>query len=387
MKTKGIRIAVLAMAMALVLTGCKEKVDNEMSLPAVDMTELQKASAQKAKDGQNEIELYREHEMRFFPEAVDSQDDTSIDIWLMEGKDGLIELPEYANSEHPFLAQAADEYNAARIWWGIWSNLEVYVSDFDMQEEAIEATKNVNVDGFRDKTIEQLVKKYKLDILKQFSKGEDSWTEDDNPRKVFDAFMESSQAVFYTPWGEQTDSMEVVLDKTSKRLEALSDSTYQRYLNAEKEGRGISEALNILQNSESFAHQCSFWLRWVNTYVDDDNEEFWILASGIKLLKSELYNSELPKIWTIWRALYQRMFGGMSSTSEIPNGYYNEIRMICYRTCLKWIENHPDDMVAMNCAFLLSGKPNLNRFGANPFGNESLIELLQNCPGHLSDEK
>lgn len=393
MKTKGVRMAVLAVTAVLVMTGCGEKngggkVEDELSVPTVDMTEVQKAFAQKPKEGEDEFDLLRRQEESLFPETVREQDDTSIDIWLMEGKDGLIELPEYADSKHPFLVQAADAYNAARVGWGLWSNFEVYVNrDFDLQEYVIESTKKVDVDVFGDEVFGKPARKYKQDMLELFAKGQEKWSEEENPSEVLDAFMESLHDAFYAPWDEHQDSMVVLLQMSDKRLEALSDSSYQRYLRAEKESRGVEEALRILQESESFAHQCSFWQRWANTHVDGDDEDFWILASGSKLLKSGLYNPELFRIWAIWRAMYQLEFGGMSRSSEIPNAYYNKVREICYRTCLKWIEKHPDDMVAMNCASLLSGRSNLNRYGENPFGNEGLTELLNECPGRMADEE
>lgn len=393
MKTKGLRMGVLAVATALVMTGCGEKngggkVEDELSVPTVDMTEVQKAFAQKPKDGEDEFDLHRRQVESLFPETVREEDDTSIDIWLMEGRDGLIELSEYANSKHPYLAQAADAYNAARIGWGVWSNFEVYVNrDFDLQEEVIEATKKVDVDDFGDERFGKPARQYKQGMLELFVEGEEKWTEEKNPSEEMEVFMENLHGVHYVPWAEHTDSMVVLLQMSGKRQEALSDNTYQRYQKAEKESRGVEEALSILQGSESFAHQCSFWLRWANTKVDGDDEDFWILASGSKLLKSGLYNPELFRIWAIWRAMYQMEFGGMSRSSEIPNAYYNEVREICYRTCLKWIEKHPDDMVAMNCASLLSGRSNLNRYGENPFGNEGLTELLNECPGRMAEEE
>lgn len=78
----------------------------------------------------------------------------------------------------------------------------------------------------------------------------------------------------------------------------------------------------------------------------------------------------------------------MSRDSAIPNHYYNEFRKICYVSCLKRIASHPDDVYAMNCAAAIGGRTNLNRFGQNYFGNETMIEEAMMMPKryHAEDD-
>lgn len=53
---------------------------------------------------------------------------------------------------------------------------------------------------------------------------------------------------------------------------------------------------------------------------------------------------------------------------------------MCYHTCLKRIENHPDDIFAMNCAASLAGNPNVIRIGDFPYGNDAVIDASQMMP-------
>lgn len=59
---------------------------------------------------------------------------------------------------------------------------------------------------------------------------------------------------------------------------------------------------------------------------------------------------------------------------------------MCYVSCLKRIENHPDDIYAMNCAAVIGGRTNINRFGQNSFGNEAMIEEVMMMPKRYHSE-
>ena len=74
------------------------------------------------------------------------------------------------------------------------------------------------------------------------------------------------------------------------------------------------------------------------------------------------------------------MYYGHSSTSSIPNHYYNNYRQMCYAACLKRIESHPDDICAMFCATVLGNRTNMNRFGVNYLGNEAMVESTMMMP-------
>lgn len=386
---KTTRATILAMAAAaMIMTGCGKKssdgAKDSQELAPVDMKVVMDAHGLDDGSDSMYLECYKKRIEMLFPEQATDSDDTDIDIWLFKGKEGYIDLSEYADSKNPFLAQAADAYNAAALGWGMWSDYEVYAwEDFGMEKEAIDAVNNVDVSIFKDKRFRQSAEKYKQDVVEMYKKGYENWNDEYNPCTVLDAYMDDLKDVYYKPWKE--DSMETVLLDVRKKLEALSNDTYARYQKEKDDRQRVKEALSILQYSKDFTHQCSFWLRWANTHVKGSEDDFWLLATGTQLLKSGTYYPELNRIWTIWRDLYQMQFGGMSRSSEIPNGYYNEMRAQCYRTCLKWIEKHPDDYVAINCASLLAGKVNLLRLGSNPFGNEAMTEIIEECPGRLGD--
>ena len=59
---------------------------------------------------------------------------------------------------------------------------------------------------------------------------------------------------------------------------------------------------------------------------------------------------------------------------------------MCFTTCLERIARHPNDVYAMNCAAVLGGRSNMNRFGQNYFGNEAMIEMMLMLPNRYTFE-
>ena len=121
----------------------------------------------------------------------------------------------------------------------------------------------------------------------------------------------------------------------------------------------------------------------------DDN---WIIAAGCVLMQTGSYSPILNHVWITWRAMCQTLHFGNSRDSYIPNHYYNKYRQLCYRSCLPWIQSHPEDVYAMNCAAAIAGRSNMNRYGYNYFGNEAMIEEAMMLPnrfdfGDIDDEE
>lgn len=145
--------------------------------------------------------------------------------------------------------------------------------------------------------------------------------------------------------------------------------------------------LGELATCRDFDEQCSLWRNWANCDKPGFDDE-WILAVGRALMESGNYSPILHRIWITWRAINQGLYFGSSRDSSIPNHYYNEYRKMCYISCLKRIENHPDDIYAMNCAAAIGGRTNMNRFGQNYFGNEAMIERAMMMPNryHSADD-
>jgi len=194
--------------------------------------------------------------------------------------------------------------------------------------------------------------------------------------------IESVAYKFYDDEETFVESLDSVMDIA----EGMVMDKYQHYLDAEEEGQA-GVMLGEMASCKTFDEQCSLWRNWANCEKSGIDDE-WIAVVGCALMKSGKYSPILHRIWITWRAICQGLYFGSSRDSSIPNDFYNEYRKMCYTTCLKRIERHPDDVYAMNCAAAIGGRTNMNRFGQNYFGNEAMIERAMMLPKryHSDDE-
>ena len=56
---------------------------------------------------------------------------------------------------------------------------------------------------------------------------------------------------------------------------------------------------------------------------------------------------------------------------------------MCYISCLKRIERHPNDVFAIHCAYSTAGRINLLRFGESMMGNDVLMETFRMMPNRF----
>ena len=304
------------------------------------------------------------------------------EFYLFEDTSFVLRVPEYANSNQPFLANAEDFYNSCALSWNVWSNYEVWyrghTADLlrydDEVKRSIEA---VSINIIKDKDIRKAAQDFKDSLLKLMKTEPDDWDEDDNPMEVLISFgdvVESKAYKFYDDEETFVESLDSVMDIA----EGMVLDKFQRYLDASEDDQ-VKVMLGELATCRNFDEQCSLWRNWANcekSAIDDE----WIAAVGSALMESGNYSPILHHIWITWRAINQGLYFGSSRDSSIPNQYYNEYRKMCYVSCLKRIESHPDDIYAMNCAAAIGGRTNMNRFGQNYFGNEAMIERAMMMP-------
>ncbi len=99
-----------------------------------------------------------------------------------------------------------------------------------------------------------------------------------------------------------------------------------------------------------------------------DYSAFFILG---EILESGIYTKYLPEAFIVWRTLAQKHWFGYSTSSMIPNDYYNQVKQKCVDTILRHYlsTNDPYDLGLMdyltNCGIL-------RRFGGI-YGNEVAI--------------
>lgn len=304
------------------------------------------------------------------------------EFYLFEDTSFVLRVPEYANSKQPFLANAEDFYNSCALSWNVWSNHEVWYRGHTADllrydEEVKNSIEAVSVNIIKDKEVRKAAQDYKDSLLKLMKSEPDDWGEDVNPMELLISFgdvVENKAYKFYDDEDTFVESLDSVMDI----VEGMVMDKFQHYLDASEDDQ-VQFMLGELATCRNFDEQCSLWRNWANcdkSAIDDE----WIAAVGSALMESGNYSPILHRIWITWRAISQGLYFGSSRDSSIPNQYYNEYRKMCYVSCLKRIERHPDDIFAMNCAAAIGGRTNMNRFGQNYFGNEAMIERAMMMP-------
>ena len=311
------------------------------------------------------------------------------EFYLFEDTAFVLRVPEYTGSKQPFLANAEDFYNSCALSWNVWSNHEVWyrghTADLlrydDEVKRSIEA---VSVNIIKDKEVRKAAQDYKDSLLKLMKTEPDDWGEDVNPMELLISFgdvVESKAYKFYDDEDTFVESLDSVMDIA----EGMVMDKFQHYLDASEDDQ-VQVMLGELATCRNFDEQCSLWRNWANCDKSSIDDE-WIAAVGSALMESGNYSPILHRIWITWRAISQGLYFGSSRDSSIPNQYYNEYRKMCYVSCLKRIESHPDDIFAMNCAAAIGGRTNMNRFGQNYFGNEAMIERAMMMPKRYHTEE
>ena len=304
------------------------------------------------------------------------------DFYLFEDTSFVLRVPEYANSKQPFLANAEDFYNSCALSWNVWSNYEVWFRGHTADllrydDEVKNSLEAVSVNIIKDKEVRKAAQDFKDSLLKLMKTEPDDWDEDDNPMELLISFgdvIESKAYKFYDDEDTFVESLDSVMDIA----EGMVMDKFQHYLDASEDDQ-VKVMLGELATCSNFDEQCSLWRNWANCAKSSIDDE-WIVAVGSALMESGNYSPILHRIWITWRAINQGLYFGSSRDSSIPNQYYNEDRKMCYVSCLKRIEQHPNDIYAMNCAAAISGRTNMNRFGQNYFGNEAMIESAMMMP-------
>ena len=302
---------------------------------------------------------------------------------LFEDTTFVLRVANYTGSDQPFLANAEDFYNSCALTWNVWSNYEVWyrmhtANYLCNDDEIVQSIKSVSVDIIKNKDVRLAARHFKDSLLLAMGTPPDGLDENyEFPIDLlmsFSGVIESKAYKFYDDEESFVDS----LDSITTIAESMAKDKFQRYLDA-NEDEQVHVMLNELATCRNFDEQCSLWRSWANCEKSVIDEE-WIIAVGRILMRSGLYSPILHRVWLTWRALSQVLYFGSSKDSSIPNNYYNEYRKMCYITCLKHIENFPDDIFAMNCAAVLGGRTNMNRFGQNNFGNEAMTEEMMIMP-------
>ena len=307
------------------------------------------------------------------------------EIPLFEDTSFVIRLPEYKNSKIPFLAVAEEFYNNCSFAWNIWSNFEVWyrgatAGEIRSERQIIRSIRAINDNVIKDTELHKAAQIYKDSILLLISKGLDMWDDAHNPWNVrysYSNAIEKKACRYYENLDEFQDRYNIMVEFA----EGMGKDKYSRYLNS-NENEQLSVMLSELNTCATFDEQCSLWRNWTNN-KKSIGEDAWQVVVGKLLMESGKYNPNLNRIWISWRSICQLQYWGASRDSSIPNPFYNRYRKMCYNSCLKRIEGHPDDVFAMNCAASLAGNPNVIRMGDFTYGNDAVIDAIQMMPERI----
>ncbi len=301
----------------------------------------------------------------------------------------VLRVPEYADSQQPFLAYAEDFYNSLVLSWNVWSNFEVWyrghTSDLLVSDEKVrKSIEKMSADIINDREVRNAAQNLKDSLFLIMKTDVDEWDEEFTPMSWLVSYGDVVEGKAYRYYDDE-ESLVASLDSVNHIAEGMTKDKFQRYLDASEDAR-VGVMLNELATCRNFDEQCSLWRNWANCEKSITDDE-WIVAVGRKLMESGNYSPILNRIWITWRAICQSHYFGISRDTFIPNRYFNEYRKMCFLSCLKRIANHPDDIFAMNCAAAIGGRTNLNRFGQYFFGNDAPAEEAMMLPGRHHHEE
>jgi len=375
---------IVAMCCAISLVSCEEKEHPDIfdySDPVDLSTILQAYDWYQRYEGDNKDSILY---TKFGLELPEDE------FYLFEDTAFVLRVPEYTDSKQPFLANAEDFYNSCALSWNVWSNYEVWYRGHTADllrydEEVKRSIEAVSVNIIKDKEVRKAAQDFKDSIIKLMKTEPDKWDEDTAPMDLLISFGDVVESKAYKFYNDE-ETFVASLDSVMDIAEGMVLDKFQHYLDASEDDQ-IQVMLGELATCRNFDEQCSLWRNWANCDKSGIDDE-WLLAVGCALMESGNYSPILHRIWITWRAINQGLYFGSSRDSSIPNQYYNEYRKMCYVSCLKRIEKHPEDVYAMNCAAAIGGRTNMNRFGQNYFGNEAMIERAMMMPKryHSADD-
>lgn len=381
-------ISVIAMTLLVALTGCKKGMgdqyrDSFENADAVTLNDVieKYQQCERAKQDGKIPNYYSVFYGKDEADTIMEYDDVKDSAFALQ-------LPEYATSTHPFLSRAEVLYNSCVFAFNVWSNHEVWMTVGDDAEhnhaDYKECLMTLSHDCIRDPELRQAAKTYKDSIELMMRRPYEEWEEDENSFDLLMAFANKIEAKSYQFFSDESMFVDS-LDAMIKELTDATKPTLELYKKTDASKR-LETMLHSLNDCSTFDEQCSLFLNWADC-PESEEENVWIIAVAERLMNSGKYNPCLNNIWIIWRCLFQYNYWGISHESFIPNNFYNKMRKQCYLTCLKRIEQHPDDIFAMNCAAAIGGRANINRYGQFMFGNECITEMYEILPGRFEEDE
>ena len=295
--------------------------------------------------------------------------------------------PSKEMSKDPFMSKLVDAYNCAVIWRNVYTDMELiwrfcpdHNPSSDFMKYIVSNFQSIEYMRIKDDQMRAKCSKYiqaairaARDSTATFMGEHDAYADAIFTYYHTDKFGHLTQELFqqqydYTQYVPEYDAL------AEKRVQ--DDSVHQAVL------------IKHLKEDKNINRRCLYALEYA--YSSSEGPYFHkAVPYLVEVMLAGQYSPYMADVWRTWRAMMSTHMG-MSRDSHIPNVKYNQLRKICAMTVLKHIEQHPDDMLAVNTFLTLTYTVNINRFGSFMFGNESMNEQAMMFPeyfmGILGDE-
>lgn len=275
----------------------------------------------------------------------------------------------YDKESTPLIEDLIDAYNSFNILNSIYNDIELWARFETDVQGAIE---KIDCSVIHDNNIKEYASDYKKQVLSslQYTAVHDSIKWERMEMEYSTLYSKLVNRYHVSQYGELSEEKYWDMYDPTNIIQDY-DSIYS--LRGTDDSVSIAYLKQLMNNAQNFDEKCIYTLEYAHTITNDEHPAIHCLE---QLMKSKIYSIYLKEIWRTWRCLLQITFGD-SKDSNIPNDYYNHMRMVCAHTILDYVVQHPNDIMAINQFITLSSEDNINRYGDYPYGNQNIMEEIK----------
>lgn len=301
------------------------------------------------------------------------------------------------NTDSELITELKDVFNAYEINYTISNQIEVIYllidqtteDDYNDQIESfINQLNTSELPEFNNQTLSKHVKDYiqmtiaNYKVLKDKGINSSEFEADSENYKFFKTnyfkYLTSTYALNkYTNLTEEEywsniDKKNYIKSTQYSEYEKLKESEFMRSLDYLK--KIISQTKNFQEKSIYLIELSDQHVKKSELFKKDAYET--AIKKYKSIIDTKKYSLYLFETWMKWRAVTQQT-KGLSTSSEIPNNEYDEVRKKISKTILNYLKKNPNDEMAINQFLLIATHDIVRRYGDYPFGNQSTIEFHQ----------
>ena len=305
----------------------------------------------------------------------------------------VAQLPAAASNETSLISKLKDVQKAYHVLHRIddqEEQLHLYVADDDPDEihpflrQCIKTCEGLKGQTYGNKTLgihmhdylDLTIKNYQA--LNKPTAGQKEYRKEmelhNSQRRDLTGFLVTAYAL-----GHFVHLSEEAYWKTIDKKNYIRSNRYSAYLKLR--GSNIQKAVNLLDSiygiSTDFQERTIYQLEAADQYEKNSK----ILSNGsdlaikkyLSIISKKQYCLYLFEAWLKWRVVSQQS-SGLSKSSDIPNGRYDEVRDQVANVILAHIQQNEKDEMAINQFFVVMTHDIIFRFGNYPYGNQNTVE-------------